>query len=744
MGHPVLHSDPEAGFEQVIWSEQLEPFNPRFKDSYRSKGSHGQASLAHARHVFLEGCGLIGPDPLWQHHAQWCILETGFGLGLNFLATYHAWLKDPHRPTHLHYCAIEAHPVAVQDIDKSTQGLDELKALSQELQRHYWGLTPGFHRLTLGQGFVHLTLCIGDVQEMLVQLSTFFDSLYLDGFNPDNNPQMWNALTMKGVAARAKFGTKAATWCDNKDVREHLQTAGFVCERRPGLSPEEEMLSATFSPAWQAHLHGARPRVLPCRHDLGLPEQAPPLAAAPTQDSDVVIVGAGLAGATAAHALAMRGLKVLVLEMQDLPSTELMKDSLNAPPRALKRGAHGLPFGLFHPMNSRDDNLQSKMTRSGIRVLLDTLNSELGLQAGQDFKVCGVLEKKKPSKSKARHEALPLHPSLQTAWLTHWSRQALDNEVAFLGLSSGAADTSQALFHEKAGWVNVQAFLQALLKHPMITLKAQEEVTRIECDASDRPLSDIGSNRAQWRVHTTSSSKQGLDGYRTNHVILTTSLASPQLLQEALNITGPGANGAHDEIHQTLESWPLQAIKGQLNLGDMKALSAEHTGLPHFAVNGQSSWMGPLPTPTSHCGPPGLETSSSALPSALFCIGASYERECHWVENTTESQVSNAHKFKALLPGLEMPSQTPLFDWSGVRSTCHDRLPFVGPLSAKLPGLWVCTALGSRGLSLGAMLSRHLCALITGEPSPLPKRLIQAIGTQRFLKEQDGQRQVSP
>ena len=115
-------------------------------------------------------------------------------------------------------------------------------------------------------------------------------------------------------------------------------------------------------------------------------------------------------------------------------------------------------------------------------------------------------------------------------------------------------------------------------------------------------------------------------------------------------------------------------------------------------------------------------------------MGSSYERGLSFIENTAQSRLSNLHKFKALLPGVRIKDTAPLMDWSGVRSTCHDRLPLVGTLIPELPSLLVCTALGSRGLSMSGVLAEHLCALITHEPSPLPKRLVQAIGPDRFLK----------
>ena len=64
----------------VAWDDDGTPRSPRFHDIYRS----ATGGLEQAQHVFLQGCGL--PEA-WAGRTQWRVLEAGFGLGLNFLAT---------------------------------------------------------------------------------------------------------------------------------------------------------------------------------------------------------------------------------------------------------------------------------------------------------------------------------------------------------------------------------------------------------------------------------------------------------------------------------------------------------------------------------------------------------------------------------------------------------------------------------------------------------------------------------
>src|SRR5262245_27164881 len=71
------------------------PWSPRYGDVYHSADSGpGQAA-----HVFLGGNGLPGR---WDGARVFTIVETGFGLGLNFLVTWRAWRESAARPERLH------------------------------------------------------------------------------------------------------------------------------------------------------------------------------------------------------------------------------------------------------------------------------------------------------------------------------------------------------------------------------------------------------------------------------------------------------------------------------------------------------------------------------------------------------------------------------------------------------------------------------------------------------------------
>ena len=82
---------------------QQPPRSPLYGDVYHPR----IGTMAQARHVFLQGNGLPGR---WAGRADFVVLELGFGLGNNFLATWEAWRRDPARCRRLHYVAVELHP----------------------------------------------------------------------------------------------------------------------------------------------------------------------------------------------------------------------------------------------------------------------------------------------------------------------------------------------------------------------------------------------------------------------------------------------------------------------------------------------------------------------------------------------------------------------------------------------------------------------------------------------------------
>ena len=97
----------------VDFSDPAAPRAPAFDDLYYPHSG----AFAQAQQVFLAGNGL--PDR-WRGRERFTILETGFGLGNNFLATWAAWRDDPLRCKHLCFVSIEKHPLSLAEIGRAS------------------------------------------------------------------------------------------------------------------------------------------------------------------------------------------------------------------------------------------------------------------------------------------------------------------------------------------------------------------------------------------------------------------------------------------------------------------------------------------------------------------------------------------------------------------------------------------------------------------------------------------------
>lgn len=192
-----------------------------------------------AAHVFLGGNDLPGR---WQGCQRFVVLEIGFGLGINFLATWRAWRNDVNAPPRLDYIAAEKHPPATADLAAVHAQWPALGVLSAALRAQWPPPVAGFHRLPFNDDAVVLTLLLGDAREYMPQIHTEADAIYLDGFAPDRNPELWSSELCAQLARLARPGATLATWSVAGDVRRRLAAAGFVMEKRPGFGRKREML----------------------------------------------------------------------------------------------------------------------------------------------------------------------------------------------------------------------------------------------------------------------------------------------------------------------------------------------------------------------------------------------------------------------------------------------------------------------------------------------------------------------
>ncbi len=496
---------PDKGLSPVEWLPSGVPNSRIFSDTYRSfspgrdSGEEFQdLGLLQSREVFIKGARLWNDHPNWARQDHWTMLETGFGLGLNFLSTWSYWLNlsREQRPRRLTYVSIEQYPVGREDLLQSVKPWPELLGLAGQLCKQWFGLLPGFHRLEFEGGLVTLLLCIGDIESVVKELDVQTDAIFLDGHSPKVNPQMWSHKVLGHIAKTAKIGTTLSTWCVSGNVIRSLNIHGFDCKKLKGIGPKRHRLEATYRGQSKA------------RSNYSLE------AGQEIDKGRCAVIGAGLAGAFAAYSMAKRGWSVSVFDCLSTPSG----------------AASSVPVGIFSTQLTADDNPQSKLTRQGARLLNQLLPQLLADSKGINWDLSGVLEvridsagaeKTYPINSqfggqidkktvsikedfslKATSNFVPLrkknldprgfalHGLKQSEdWyeLTQQYNSELsaveptqaDNRTSLGQPRTANPHPSHQVLHSKGGWVVPQALIKALLSHPNIKFFGCCEVTQI-------------------------------------------------------------------------------------------------------------------------------------------------------------------------------------------------------------------------------------------------------------------------
>ncbi len=383
-------------------------------------------TLGYATDCFVRAANVLAR---WHQRSDFAILQMGFGHGHAFLASLAAWQLDPHRSAQLHFVAIEAHPPTRQALEKTLSPLlqqawtpDGTKRSVEALLGAWPVLTANVHVMAFELGAVTLQLVVADAPTAIRHVVGLFDAFYLD--------DAWDAWTLKALARLSRGDAIVAFNCDVVDCRHALTRAGFVT---------------------QAHGTGDKPKAPLVAKRVRRGPQHDSLArlGAPTRPSHALIIGAGLAGAHVARALAQRGVRCTVLDRHLHPAGE---------------GSSGV-VGIFHGVVHGSDGSHSQIYRTA--ALYAASSHGRAIAAGVEGAIGGMLRVTGQSipAMQAQHKAL----GLPRAWA---DAIAAENAAAVTGIDV----TSNAWHFPHGGWINPKALVSWLLDHEAITFEGGVEV----------------------------------------------------------------------------------------------------------------------------------------------------------------------------------------------------------------------------------------------------------------------------
>ena len=257
--------------------------------------------------------------------------------------------------------------------------------------------------------------------------------------------------------------------------------------------------------------------------------------------------------------------------------------------------------------------------------------------------------------------------------LAPWSREATSAQKH----AAGIATTDSAWWHENAAWIEPAALVRAWLRESGIAFMGN-------CRADT-----VVRDRDRWRI----ADAAGATLADADLVVVAAALDSNALLGHRL---------------------PLHAVGGQVTWAPQEE---DASGLPPFPVNGNGHFIPHVPL----------------AERGAWITGSSYRRGETDLSIRSEDTLANIDRVRTVLPraadamAVAIESSA-VRSWSGVRCASADRRPLVGELE---PGLYVSTAMGSRGLTFAALCAELLVARLHGEPLPLEARLAQALDVAR-------------
>lgn len=431
---------------------------PAYDDVYCARGD----GLAEARHVFIDGNDLSARFAAWPPGRAFVIGETGFGLGRNMLLAWQTFCRVAPADARLHLVSIEKHPVTADDLASALSRWPALADEAARLSACWPAPVTGWHRLVLDDR-VTFDLYLGDVEEALAQFVGRVDAWFLDGFAPARNPAMWSPAVCRRMAAASRPGATFATYSAAGVIKQALGDAGFTWWRPAGFGRKRHMLAG--------RLAADEPR-------LPMPEAAAEpwfQLPAPTVRGPIAVVGAGIAGATVAEALARRGYEVTVFD--------------RAGPAA---GASGNRDAVINPRLAVEASPRTRFDLAALAYigcwLADRDPGQLVWQA------CGVLQLARDADSAARQQRL-----IERLALPATVAAAVDAETAAGHAGTPlAGDIHGALWFPGAGVLQPAALCAELLAGDRITLVSRDvEALRRVDNAWQLTLDDGSDQRAE-------------------------------------------------------------------------------------------------------------------------------------------------------------------------------------------------------------------------------------------------------
>lgn len=638
-------------------SGEAAPRSTTFDDVYFSRHD----GRAETEHVFLAANRLPERFRAWREARPFVVGETGFGTGLNMLCAWSCFETQAPAGARLHLVSTERFPLTREDLARALAAWPDLAPRAATLVAQWPEPVAGVHRLWLDER-VTLDLHFGDAAERLGLLDGRVDAWFLDGFAPARNPEMWRPELFEAMAARSRPGATFATFTCAGVVKRGLAAAGFAWRKVPGFGRKREMLAGEIA---------APPADLRRR---ATPWFTPP---APRPVRHVAVIGAGIAGASLAAALAGRGLRVTLIDREG--------------PAA---GGSGNAQGALYAKLAVDTNLQSRTYLAG---LLFSRRWLARLDPGRTLWCpSGVLQLALSEKEQARQARFLAHHPLPPGVV-----EGVTAEQA--AARAGVVIHHPGLDYPLAGWVRPAALCTRLAASPGVAFRRAE-------------VASLAGSQAGWRLALGDGATLEAD-----QVVIATA-------------------GLANRYAQTARL-PLQPVRGQVSrvrLPEGAPRLDRVVCAGGYVSPPLDGWLTFGATFTPHDSDTALrdgdhaanlaelERTLPAYVAALRAAGADLDPAGFRGRAAVRAASPDKSPYAGPVPDAEAWRE----DYAALARDAT-RVPDVAGRHHE--GLWISAAHGSRGLASAPLCAELIASMICDEPLPLEQPLVDHLHPGRRL-----------
>lgn len=398
-----------------------------------------------------------------------------------------------------------------------------------------------------------------------------------------------------------------------------------------------------------------------------------------TKNKTAIVIGAGMAGVAISGALAQRGWQVTLIDQHDTVAQE----------------ASGNSNAILMPRLSIDHDLQAQLTLQGFFYSLRYLKHLQSFSNENFWQQCGAIQIPRNKNDWQRMQQIIRQENIPPEFMRFVTQQEA-SDLANCSL------TKDAWYFPQAAWCVPKLICQTILQ------QYKQQISFL----GNNEVESIRHENGVW--HAVNKNQQTIAP--ADIAIVTSAYASNQFKQT---------------------NWcTLHAKRGQITL---------------------------IPNTMGTASPQKIICADAYITPAVdnqYVLGATFITDDTDTDVRLHEHEQNLSKLAKITPSFKNINARNVIGRAAIRAVSPDRLPIVGPVSDQaaffkdyksaalgstnqlypaagyMPGLYIATGFGSRGMAWIPLCAEALACTINGEAGPLDLKLAGAIHPNRLLMKQ--------